>query len=154
MKRYVVQIGTAVVLAVSLVVSWPLIHTNLIRAQIKNAIRRSPGPLPSVDCVGTGISDFDPPDRVLGVLWDLATNPKSTKSEREHAGAALAQISTGTASLRTGHRYSQEDWDEAFNQLLERERKRGVKRSAPLDQWLDYLDRNWRASSSGTAIPP
>jgi hypothetical protein len=90
---------------------------------------------------------------VFDALWSVVTDSNSTKSEREHASAALVQISLGITSMRRNRRYTQKEWDDAFTQLLERERKREGK-SETVAQWLEYLHANWSAVSSGKPPPP
>jgi hypothetical protein len=154
MKRYKLPVLTLVVIAIGVLVSWPLIHTALIRHRIKRAVVESRSPGPVVSAVHFAISEFDPPAKVLNVLWEMAVSPESTTLEMQYASLTLGMLGASEDTLIRGDRYTHQDWNDAFTALLVRERANRPKMSDNMKVWFDELEKNWQASAQLRAGPP
>ncbi|RBP45221.1 hypothetical protein DES53_103219 [Roseimicrobium gellanilyticum] len=116
--KYALLAGALLLLVV--IAMWPYIHYKLIAMRLASAINENKGGLAHASTVDLAIGPYDPPRTVLDVLWEFATSEGKLPNERTVASSVLLLMASNQWSLQTGSTYSGDDWEKAFQDLLQR----------------------------------
>jgi hypothetical protein len=118
----------------------PPIQRMVFRSRI-HRLFPADGPPSQPNFIVTAVTEFDSPDIVFDVIWDMAMSPHSSIAEQNATWICLVKCGRGKESLRKGTRYSQEDWNRAFEDSLEKQRSSAKAGNARAKTFVEELEK-------------